>query len=161
MICGSRVIIGHINTASTKGREDIMKVVVRALLRWAWIFLLCAVIGWFGGKELTVLLPPTYQATAVVQINAPHNASSPSQAILPVSAYAVMVTSDSVLGTVLKSYPRLNRQSLSKQLVVTSDPSGNNFTIAVTLPNAKEAADFVNALAHLLVAQQNAQVKAQ
>jgi Mrp family chromosome partitioning ATPase len=142
-------------------KEDVMKVVVKALLRWAWIFLLCGVIGWFGGKELIVLLPPTYQATAIVQLNAPHNTSSPSQAILPVSAYAVMVTSDSVLGTVLKSYPRLNRQSLGKQLVVTPNPSGSNFTISVTLPNAKEAASFVNDLARSLVMQQNAQIKTQ
>lgn len=136
-----------------------MKVVVRALIRWCWILVLCVIIGWLVGHELAVLIPPTYQATAIVQVNAPHNDSS--QFIQSVTAYAFLVTSDNVLGNVLQAYPHLNRQALAKQLSVTPNTTGQSLTIQVDLPTAKVAAQLANDLAHELVSQQNNLIKDQ
>src|ERR1700730_5487 len=94
-----------------------MKILVRALIRWSWLLLLCLLGGYFGGKELSALLPPTYQVTAVVQLKASGRAS---QIIQPVAAYAALVTSDPVLNPVLLGHRDLDHQNFtSKQLVVT------------------------------------------
>lgn len=135
-----------------------MKVIVRALVRWSWVLLLCLLIGWFGGKEVAKLLPPTYQATAIVELSG----RTASSAILPVATYGTLVNSDSVLVTALKNYHDLTPQSLgAKQLTVTSSNTAQTISIQVTLPNAKEAAGLANDLAQLLVQQQNANIKAQ
>lgn len=136
-----------------------MKVLVRALLRWSWVLILCLLAGWFGGKLLASLLPPTYQVTAIIQLNGQSHAS---QIIQPVGAYATLVTSDSVLNPVLKKYHQIDRTSfVTKQLVVNSDNGAQDITIQVTLTDAKIAADAANMLAQSLVEQQNANIKAQ
>ena len=141
-----------------KGEE--MKVVVRALLRWGWILILCVIIGWLGGRQLVTLMPPMYQATAIVHLNAQSRSGGASaQIVQSVAAYAAMATSDEVLGTVMKSYPSLNRLLLSKQLLVTPDTNGQNIALAMSLPRPKMAASFANDLARLFVAQQNAAIK--
>src|SRR5436305_2251490 len=140
-------------------KDTVMKVVVRALVRWCWILVLCVIIGWLVGKELAVLIPPTYQATAIVQVNTSHNSSF--QAVQSVTAYAFLITSDNVLGTVLQSYPNLNRQALAKQLLVTPNTTGQSLTIQVNLPTAKNAAKLANDLANVLVSQQNHLIKDQ
>lgn len=136
-----------------------MKIVVRALVRWFWVLILCLLIGWLGGKKLATLFPPQYQATALIQLNMQSNTSAIVQ---PVAAYASLVTSDSVLGATLKNYPDLDRQTMSaKQLIITNDPKSQTISIQVALPNAREAASVANGLAHLLVAQQNAYIQQQ
>lgn len=136
-----------------------MKIVVRALVRWFWVLILCVLIGWLGGKKLATLFPPQYQATALIQLNMQSNTSAIVQ---PVAAYASLVTSDSVLGATLKNYPDLDRQTMSaKQLIITNDPKSQTISIQVALPNAREAASVANGLAHLLVAQQNAYIQQQ
>ena len=134
-----------------------MKKIVKAIAHWFWILILCALIGWFGGKELTVLIPPTYQATALVQLNAQAHTSTIVQ---PVAAYSALITSDSILGTALKKYPKVDRTALvTKQLTVTPDNSSQTISINVTLSNAAEAAGLANELAQLLVTQQNAVIQ--
>ena len=136
-----------------------MKIVVRALVRWSWVLILCLLIGWLGGKKLATLFPPQYQATALIQLNMQSNTSAIVQ---PVAAYASLVTSDSVLGATLKNYPDLDRQTMSaKQLIITNDPKSQTISIQVALPNAREAASVANGLAHLLVTQQNAYIQQQ
>ena len=136
-----------------------MKILVRALVRGSWVLILCLLIGWLGGKKLATLFPPQYQATALIQLN---TQSRTSTIVQPVAAYASLVTSDSVLGTTLKNYSNLDRQTMSaKQLIVTNDPKSQTISIQVTLPNAKEAASVANDLAHLLVTQQNALIQQQ
>src|SRR5258708_21232749 len=136
--------------------DSSMKVIVRALVRWSWLLVICLAVGWFGGKELGALLPPTYQATAIVKLNAQAHTT---QVIQPIAAYATLVTSDSEVGQVLKQYPQIDRTNfVAKQLVVTSDSNTGSITIQVTLPNAKEAADLSNQLAQSLVTQQNAYI---
>lgn len=134
-----------------------MKKIVRAIAHWFWILILCALIGWFGGKQLSVLIPPTYQATALVQLNAQAHTSTIVQ---PVAAYSALITSDSILGTALHKYPNLDRTALAtKQLNVIPDNSSQTISINVTLPNAREAASLANDLAQLLVTQQNAVIQ--
>jgi len=136
-----------------------MKILVRALVRGSWVLILCLLIGWLGGKKLATLFPPQYQATALIQLNTQTRTSTIVQ---PVAAYASLVTSDSVLGTTLKNYPNLDRQTMSaKQLIVTNDPKSQTISIQVILPNTKEAASVANDLAHLLVTQQNALIQQQ
>ena len=136
-----------------------MKIVVRALVHWSWVLILCLLIGWFGGERLATLFPPQYQATALIQLN---TQSSSSTIVQPVAAYASLVTSDSVLGATLKNYPDLDRQTMStKQLIVNNDPKAQTISIQVALPNAREAASVANDLAHLLVTQQNADIQQQ
>ena len=136
-----------------------MKAIVRSLVRWSWLLILCLLLGWFGGKLLTAVLPPTYQATAIVQLNAQTNTS---QIVQSVEVYAALVPSDSVLGQVLKKYPQIDRQALvSKQLTMTSDDPSQTISIQVTLSDPKLTADMANELAQLLVDQQNAYIKSQ
>ncbi len=136
-----------------------MKIVVRALIRWSWVLILCLLIGWLGGKKLATLFPPQYQATALIQLNMQSNTSAIVQSV---AVYASLVTSDSVLGATLKNYPDLDRQTMStKQLIITNDPKAQTISIQVALPNAREAASVANGLAHLLVAQQNAYIQQQ
>jgi Mrp family chromosome partitioning ATPase/capsular polysaccharide biosynthesis protein len=137
-----------------------MRVVVRSLVRWAWILAVCLVVGWLVGKQLANALPPTYQATAVVHLDAQARASSASAPVVQsVAAYATMVTADSILGTVLVHYPDLKRLTLSRQIAATPDLNGQNIMLAVTLPRPKVAANLANDLARLLVTQQNAAIK--
>ncbi len=136
-----------------------MKIFVRALVRWFWVLILCLLIGWLGGKKLATLFPSQYQATALIQLN---TQSRTSAIVQPVAAYASLVTSDSVLGTTLKNYPNLDRQTMStKQLIINNDSKSQTISIQVTLPNAKEAASVANDLAHTLVTQQNALIQQQ
>jgi capsular polysaccharide biosynthesis protein len=136
-----------------------MKRVVRALVRWSWVLILCVLVGWLGGKKLATLFPPQYQATALIQLNMQ---SSTSAIVQPIAAYASLVTSDSVLGATIKNDPDLDRQTMStKQLIITNDPKSQTVSIQVALPNAREAASVANGLAHLLVAQQNAYIQQQ
>jgi Mrp family chromosome partitioning ATPase/capsular polysaccharide biosynthesis protein len=136
-----------------------MRVVVRTLKRWAWIPVVCLVSGWLLGSQLAVLIPPMYQATAIVHLNAQARVGVGAQVVQSVAAYATIVTSDAVLGNVLKKYPRLSRQLLGKQVSVSSDNNGQNVILSVTLPRPKEAASLANDLASLLVAQQNTVIK--
>ena len=136
-----------------------MKIVVRALIRWSWVLILCLLIGWVGGKKLATVFPPQYQATALVQLSMLSNTTAIVQ---PVAAYASLVTSDSVLGATLQKYPDLDRASMStKQLTVTAVTTSQSISIQVALPNAREAASVANDLAHLLVTQQNAYIQQQ
>lgn len=136
-----------------------MKIVVRTLVRWSWVLILCLLIGWVGGKKLATVFPPQYQATALIQLNMQSNTTAIVQ---PVDAYASLVTSDSVLGATLQKYPDLDRASMStKQLTVTAVNTSQTISIQVALPNAREAASVANDLAHLLVAQQNAYIQQQ
>lgn len=136
-----------------------MKIVIRALVRWSWVLILCLLIGFLGGKKLATLFPPQYQATSLIQLN---TQSRTSTIVLSVSAYATLVTSDSVLGATLKHYQNLDRQTIStKQLIVNNDPKAQTISIQVTLSSAKEAASLANDLAHVLVTQQNALIQQQ
>ncbi len=138
-----------------------IKLFVRALVRWSWLLVLFILLGFVGGNILSALLPPQYQATAIVQLS-----TQSSQIVQPVAAYSTLVTSDSVLGAVLDNYlnndQNIDRQTfVTKQLAVSSDSASQSITIAVTLSNASEAASLANALAQTLVKQQNAYIHAQ
>lgn len=138
-----------------------MKILVRSLVRWSWLLIICVVVGFILGKVLAGALPPTYQSTAVVQLNA-ETRSSQSQIIQPISAYSTNITSDSVLVPVLQKYPQIDRQTFTtKELVVTTDTPSQSVQIQVTLPDRKIAADVANKLAQLMVTQQNAYITAQ
>lgn len=143
-------------------KEDtLMKAAVRSLVHWFWLLIAFLVVGYVIGKGLTMLIPPTYLSTAVVQLNA-QTRSSQAQIIQPVSAYSTLVTSDSVLNPVLKMHTELDRLNfVTKQLVVTSDNPSQSIQIQVTLPSSKEAASIANEIAQLLVSQQNTFIQSQ
>src|ERR1700736_3178543 len=136
-----------------------MKVMVRSLVRWSWLLVLCLLVGWFGGKAVAKLVPPTYQATTIIQLDTQSHGGG---IIKPVTAYASLLTSDSVLGSVLQNYPNIDRLAFtSKQLVVTPAVTSETIVIQVTLPDAKEAAKIANNLATTLVTQQNARIQSE
>ncbi len=134
-----------------------MRVVVRSLVRWAWILVLCIIVGFFAGKRVESSLPPTYQATVIVHLDAQARGGVP--VVQSVAAYAAMATSDSIINSLLAQYPDLSRQALSRVIVTTPDLNGQNILFAVTLPRAREAANLANDLAHAFVTQQNAAIK--
>lgn len=137
-----------------------MRVVVRSLVRWAWILVLCLLVGWLMGKQLASALPPAYQATATVHLDAQARAGEVGAPVVQsVASYASIATSDSIVSIVLPHYPDLKRQALSRQVESLPDLNGQNIMLSVTLPHAKEAANLANDLAHLLVTQQNAAIK--
>jgi tyrosine-protein kinase Etk/Wzc len=138
-----------------------MKIVVRTLIRWFWLIIIFLVIGYVLGKVLGAVLPPTYQSTSIIQLNA-ETRNSQAQIIQPISAYSNNITSDSVLDPVLKQYPQIDRSTfIAKELLITPDTTSQSLQIQVTLPNRKMAADIANKLAQLTVSQQNAFIKAQ
>ncbi len=141
--------------------DTLMKVIVRSFIRWSWLLVLCLVVGFVAGKVLAAALPPTYQSTAVVQLNAQSHASQ-TNIIQPVAAYSTHVTSDTVVEPVFQKYPHLDRQAfITKNLVVIPDTPSQSIQIQVTLPNARMAADIANSLAQSLVVQENASIKSQ
>jgi Mrp family chromosome partitioning ATPase/capsular polysaccharide biosynthesis protein len=142
------------------GRVDTsMKKIVRFLARWSWLLILCLIIGVVGGRVLGTALPPTYQATTIVQLNAEAHAATTIQSV---DAYAAQVTTDSLLNPLLQKYPHLDRQTfLSRELLVTTNRLQQNILIQVTLPDPKNAARVANSLAEAFVGQQNAYIKAQ
>src|SRR5258708_486095 len=135
-----------------------VNVIVRALIRWSWVLVLFLIVGYVLGKVLSSVLPPQYQTTSLLQLNG----GSRGLVVQPVNTYANLVMGDAVLATALKSFPSINPASIgTKQLVVTGDPKSNSISIQVTLSNGKDAAGLANALAQLLVTQQNAVIKQQ
>ena len=138
-----------------------MKVLVRTLIRWSWLLIICLFVGAGVGKVLSALLPPTYQATAYVQLNA-QTKTAQVQIIQPVAVYATDVTSDAVLNPVLVKHKAIDRAYfLTKELVVTSDNPSQTVQIQVTIPGASLSAKIANELAQSLVAVENASIKAQ
>jgi Mrp family chromosome partitioning ATPase len=138
-----------------------MKIVVRSLVRWSWLLLLSMAVGFVVGRLLTALLPPTYQSTAFVQLNA-QSRNDQVQIIQSISVYGMDVTSDAVLNPVFKRYHNLDRANfIAKQLVVTTDTLSQTIEIQVTMPGPKLCANIANMLAQALVAQQNAAIQAQ
>lgn len=136
-----------------------MKNVVRALIRRSWLLAVFLLVGLAAGTVLAAVVPPTYQATALVQLNAQ---SHSSLIIQPVAAYGALVTSDVVLDPVFQAHPDLDRGTfLAKDLTVTTDDPSQTITIAVISPKPKEAAAIANQLAGLLVAQQNVYIAQQ
>jgi Mrp family chromosome partitioning ATPase/capsular polysaccharide biosynthesis protein len=137
-----------------------MRVVVRSLVHWSWILVLCLVAGCLMGMVLTNALPPTYQATAIVHLDAQARIGDAGAPVVQsIAAYATIATSDAIISTVLQRYPDLNRLSLSRQITSLPDLNGQNIMLSVTLPHAQESADLANDLAHLFVTQQNAAIK--
>src|SRR5258706_10249060 len=135
-----------------------VNVIVRALIRWSWVLVLFLIVGYVLGKVLSSVLPPQYQTTSLVQLNG----GARGLVVQPVASYANLVMGDAILGTALKSFPTINPASIgTKQLVVNSDAKSNSISIQVTLSNGKDAAGLANALAQLLVTQQNAVIKQQ
>jgi Mrp family chromosome partitioning ATPase/capsular polysaccharide biosynthesis protein len=121
---------------------------------------LCVTAGFFGGKRVESALPPTYQAVAIVHLDAQARTGSNGVPVVQsVAAYATMATADSIISAVQVHYPDLNRQALSREIVTTPDLNGQNILFIVTLPHAREAANLANDLARLFVIQQNAVIK--
>ena len=138
-----------------------VKIVVRTLIRWFWLVLLCGIAGLLVGRVLMIMLPPMYQSTAIIQLNAQMR-NSQSQIIQPIATYSTLITSDPVLNPVLKQYPKLDRQTfVAKNLVVITETSSQSLQVQVTLPDAVAAAKIANMLAQSLVTQQNAFIKTQ
>ncbi|MHB8596658.1 MAG: polysaccharide biosynthesis tyrosine autokinase [Ktedonobacteraceae bacterium] len=134
-----------------------MKVIVRAFIRWFWVLILCLIVGYYAGKPVAKLLPPTYLATSTIELKTSAHGGG---FVKSVTAYSSLVTSDAVLLTVLKKYPDLDATTLvGKSLTVVPTLASSNLSIEVTLPNAKEAARLANDLANTLVSQQNAEIK--
>ncbi|GHO91878.1 hypothetical protein KSF_019260 [Reticulibacter mediterranei] len=138
-----------------------MRVVVRSLIRWVWILVLCVIAGFFGGKQIERALPPTYQAVAIVHLDVQARSGSGNgiPVVQSVAAYATMAMADSIINVVLVHYPDLNRQAISREIVTTPDLNGQNILFTVTLSHAREAASLANDLANVFVAQQNAAIK--
>src|SRR5437660_172424 len=121
-----------------------ISVIVRGLVRWIWVLILFLIAGYLLGKVLGSVLPPQYQATAVVQLTG----TSRSNVVQPIGVYSNLINSDAILGTALKNYPNLDRQSIgTKNLVLNPDAKSNSVSIQITLSNAKEAAGLANDLA--------------
>lgn len=138
-----------------------MKALVRSLIRWSWLLVLSLILGFVVGKVLNNVIPPTYQATTYIQLNAQSHGSQ-AQIVQPVAAYGTALTSDAVLNPVLSKYHTIDRDTfIAKLLVITPDTPSSTITVQVTLPNAKMAADVANELSQLMVDQQNAIIKAQ
>src|SRR5437870_5812897 len=86
----------HIRRDSMGKIETIIKVAVHTCISWSWLLILCLGAGIILGNVLAAALPPVYQSTAVVQLNA-HAHASQTQIIQPVASYSTLVTSDPVL----------------------------------------------------------------
>ncbi|HVB24158.1 MAG TPA: hypothetical protein VNG51_19630 [Ktedonobacteraceae bacterium] len=138
-----------------------MKVIVRTFIRWFWVLILCLIVGYYAGKPIAKLVPPTYLATSTIELKSSAHGGG---LVKSVTAYSSLVTSDSILLTVLKKpeYKDLSATTLvGKGLTVVPTVASASLQIEVTLSNAKEAANLANDLANTLVTQQNAEIKAE
>ena len=106
-----------------------MKVIVRAFIRWFWVLILCLIVGYYAGKPVAKLVPPTYLATSTIQLKSSAHGGG---LVKSVTAYSSLVTSDLVLLTVLKKpeYKDLNASTLvGKGLTVVPTVASATFRL--------------------------------
>lgn len=138
-----------------------IKIVVRILVYRFWLWPLCIIAGVLVSHLLTMIFPPMYQSSAIVQVRGQISTNHP-QIIQPVMVYSALITSDTVLNPVLQIYPLIDRQTfVAKNLVVTVNTSSQSFQIQVTLPDATISAQVANRLAQAVATQQNTAIEAQ
>src|SRR5579863_5439826 len=115
-----------------------MKVIVRTFIRWFWVLILCLIVGYYAGKPVAKLVPPTYLATSTIELKSSAHGGG---LVKSVTAYSSLVTSDSILLTVLKKpeYKDLSATTLvGKGLTVVPTVASASLQIEVTLSRSEE-----------------------
>lgn len=108
--------------------------------RWAWLVLLGAVICGGVTYVICMLVPPVYQASAILNINIDSSTSlsdNINASQLEATTYAQLLTSSAVLNAVLKKHPNLTFEQLSA--MVSVKPEANTSLIELDVDNGDPA----------------------
>jgi capsular exopolysaccharide synthesis family protein len=134
----------------------------RMLRRWLWLLvagsLLCAV-GTYGVSKV---LPPTYQASAVLIVNLKSSTSAYdniSASQLAATTYASLLTSSELLKPVVEKHPGLTLEQLSA--MTSAKVQSNTSLISVTVSNSRPAlaAELANEICESFADYANAQLR--
>jgi succinoglycan biosynthesis transport protein ExoP len=136
---------------------------VRVILRWWWLIVICALLAAGSALAISFVIPPTYEATAVVIITQPRYeiAFDPRfETIESVPAYKVfprLATSDDVLQETVDAYTpsedaeieRWTAHTLAKMVEATSEGDPSLVLLTAESRSPKDASGIVNTWAQV------------
>ena len=142
-----------------------MRAYVEGILRRWWLLALVVVLGWFVGGQISNAMTAQYSATASVLINdkiltGTAFSSGIVQLNLPATYYGDL-TSPATFNIISKTYPRLTQKQLAKNVIVSTDATGQVLLIQVTDVSPFAVADIANYLAQRFVRIQTASLQKQ
>lgn len=123
---------------------------------WLWLLLLGTGICAGGTFIISSQLPPTYQASTLIQINGVGTTDSSSvfaNQALAVS-YALLITSNDVLTQVAQQVPNVSLSALQADVSAAPEESTQIIQIRVNAHSATQAAQIANTVAQVFIALQ-------
>jgi polysaccharide biosynthesis transport protein len=129
--------------------------------RWTWLVVLGVVICGGATYVFSKLIPPVYQASAVLIINIKTSSSSfdnISASQLATATYAQVITSSAVFDPVLAEHPGLTRQQLGAMVTAKAEPNTSIIEINVENGNPDLAAQLANDISQSFVSYASAQL---
>ncbi|MDQ6945111.1 MAG: Wzz/FepE/Etk N-terminal domain-containing protein [Actinomycetota bacterium] len=141
-----------------------LNTVTGAIRHFWWIALLLTVGGVGGALVAAQLRPPTYQATAVLDLDTTQNAGQGFDVALQADQflsqrYIQMATSRIVLDQVCAaSTPRCDPTSLAQEVSASDSKATGMIQISATASSATEAAQLANGVAAQVLAQNSRQI---
>ena len=141
--------------------EDVMeldvKVMLREILKRAWIIVLCAVIAASATLLCTVnFVTPTYKASVTLYVNNSTDntgvvsSQALSVALQLVKTYVNVIKSEAVLNQVIeKTGMNLTATEIREMLSAQSIEKTEMFEVSIISPNPQMSADIANAIANV------------
>jgi len=136
---------------------------VRVLRRWLWMIVAIPVLAALAALVVSLLLPPVYEAQAVLVVRPaqvlpstdPTTAAISSDAVL--NTYAALVTDRSILDGVISDLGlTIQEADLKKKITVTLVPNSQILDVTVQDTNPAQARDIANRVVDDFVARVNA-----
>lgn len=142
-----------------------IKAYIEGILRKWWVVVLVLALAFWIGRIISNDQKVQYTASTSILLNGPLLATSavPSNVVqLAIPAfYESRVATPPVLTIIIKHYPRLSRQELKNNIVVSTDAAHRLMSIKVTDTSPRGAADIANFLAQQFVIAQTAELSRQ
>ena len=133
---------------------------LEGIFRKIWLLAILIVLSFFIGSAMGKNQPTQFTASTSIVLDGQLLASSaiPTDVvqIATPQSYDTQVVTPTLLTTINKHYPRLSRQELEKNILVSTDQANQLLLISVTDSHPQSAADIANYLAQQFVATQNA-----
>jgi capsular polysaccharide biosynthesis protein len=142
-----------------------LKTISGAIRHFWWLLCLLTLIGVGAALGAAQLRPPTYQATAILNLDTSQNAGQGFDVALQADQflsqrYIQMATSSRVLDQVCAtSKPRCDSTALARQISVTDSKGTGMIQISVTARSSSEASRLANAVAAQVLAENTRQIE--
>jgi capsular polysaccharide biosynthesis protein len=142
-----------------------LKTATGAIRHFWWLALLLTLIGVVAASAVATRRSPTYQASAVLNLDTSQSATQGFDVALQADQflsqrYISMATSRPVLEPVCaNTKPRCDYTALARRVSAADSKATGMINVSVTAPSAQEAALLANAIVDQIVAQNNQQVE--